>query len=424
MHGMKEASFFKNITVLVSGTMLAQMIPILLQPLLKRLFSPEQFGVFDIYLKIIGILFVLYAMKYDLGIVLPKNRVKSLLLLSLSVVLSLGFTLISLLFLLLFDNQILVWLKIPEYYQAALYLIPFSTLFYSIFNALNYLLIREKNFKAASYNKVSRRLAEGGVQVSLFYNLTFRNFGLFIGDLIGNIVYAISAYYQAFRSFRIDGRLFRPRLLISVAKEYRELPLYNIIPELLNAAFFAALSFLVLSKFDIREVGFMELTQRILAIPSVFIAYSTGQVLLQRVTELVNNKKPIFLELKKTFSIMALLTGAFIIGVFFLAVPVFSFVFGNQWAVSGEYSKYLVFFYAAGFLVSPFGQILNSLRKFKQNAMWKILRFVMILPLFFFEFASIDIYLIVYAAIGSFSYVVYFLIIYYQIKKYEHSLES
>ena len=73
----------KNISVLITGTVIAQIIPIAIQPILKRLYSPEVFGVFDIYLKVLGILFVIFAFKYDLGIVLPKNRIKALLLLSL-----------------------------------------------------------------------------------------------------------------------------------------------------------------------------------------------------------------------------------------------------------------------------------------------------------------------------------------------------
>ena len=58
--------------------------------------SPEDFGTFDIYLKLLGMLFVVFALKYDMAIVLPKNRVKALLILTLSVGLSIVFTVISL----------------------------------------------------------------------------------------------------------------------------------------------------------------------------------------------------------------------------------------------------------------------------------------------------------------------------------------
>jgi len=99
----RKDSLSRNISVLVSGTVLAQVVPIALQPVLKRIYTPEDFGVLDIYLKTLGILFVVFALKYDMGVVLPKNRVKALMILSLSVMSALTFCLISLLILFLFE---------------------------------------------------------------------------------------------------------------------------------------------------------------------------------------------------------------------------------------------------------------------------------------------------------------------------------
>ena len=106
-----------------------------------------------------------------------------------------------------------------------------------MFNAINYLLIRDQKFKAISLNKVNRRTSEGVVQVGLAFVPLLKKTGLFIGDLSGNIIYFLSAYYQSFKSFKIDKRFFKINLLKSVAKEYSDLPKYNIIPELMNAAF-------------------------------------------------------------------------------------------------------------------------------------------------------------------------------------------
>jgi len=419
----KKDSLIKNVTVLVTGTVIAQIIPVALQPVLKRLFSPEDFGVFDIYLKTLGILFVVFALKYDMAVVLPKNRIKALLLLSLSVIFAFIFTGISLIILLVFEPQIISLLQFPEKYKLALYLLPFSTLFFSLFNTFNYLLIRDKKFYASSINKVNRRAIEGSTQIGLSLVPTIKSFGLFIGDLLGNFVYFLSAYYQSFKGFKVDKRFFKISLLKSVAKEYSDLPKYNIIPELLNTGFFAALSFLILAKFNIKEVGFMELTQRILAIPSAFIAYSVGQVLLQKITELVNNKQKILRELKKVLLLLLAMAIPFVAIILLFATPIFKLAFGNEWAVSGTYSKYLVLFYALGFVISPLSQVLISLQKFKINAIWKIGRFIIIIPLFFINFDKIDNYLISYSLLGSVSYILYLIIILYHSKKFDNSIK-
>ena len=419
----KKDSLIKNVTVLVTGTVIAQVIPVALQPILKRLFSPEDFGVFDIYLKTLGILFVIFALKYDMAVVLPKNRIKALLILTLSVISAFIFTLISFLLILIFETQILQLLQFPEKYKLALYILPFSTLFFSLFNTFNYLLIRDKKFYASSLNKVNRRAVEGSVQVGLAFIPTIKQFGLFIGDLLGNFIYFLSAYYQSFKGFKLDSRFFKMSMLKSVAKEYSDLPKYNIIPELLNTGFFAALSFLILAKFDIKEVGYMELTQRMLAIPSAFIAYSVGQVLLQKITELVNNKQKILGELKKVFLLLLAMALPFVAIILLFATPIFEVAFGKEWAISGLYSKYLVVFYALGFLISPLSQVLISLQKFKINAIWKIGRFIIVIPLFFISFNEIDNYLLSYSILGSISYLFYFIIIFYHSHKFDNSIK-
>ena len=41
----------RDILILSSGVFISQLIPLLLQPFLKRLYTPEEFGLFDVFLK-------------------------------------------------------------------------------------------------------------------------------------------------------------------------------------------------------------------------------------------------------------------------------------------------------------------------------------------------------------------------------------
>ena len=320
------------------------------------------------------------------------------------------------------DTYIINKLGIDEKYTFALYLLPLSVLFFSLYNSLNYLLIRDKKFFSSSVNKITKRSSEGFFQLSLAYLLSFRSVGLFLGDVLGNFFAFISAFYQNSKQLRIDKRFLNPKLLIHIAKEYSDLPKYNIIPELLNTAFLAAISFLVLAKFDITSVGYMEATQRILAIPSVFIAYSIGQVLLQKTTESINNKKPISKDIIKVFLMLLALSIPFVLMILLYAEPIFGLIFGKGWEISGLYSKYLIIFYALALIVSPLSQVLISLKEFKVNAIWKIGRFFLIFPLFFVDYEKVDNYLINYSILGGLSYVVYFIIVMYYSKKYDKSL--
>ena len=420
----KKDSLYKNISILISGTVIAQVIPIAIQPFLKRIFTPEDFGIFDIYLRILGILFVVYALKYDMGVVLPKNRVKAQALLIISILAALIFSVITLLIIVLFNEPILNILDIDSKYSFILYLLPFSTLFFSLYNSINYLLIRDKMFVASSINKVSRRTIEGGIQLGmgLGFSGIMKTSGLFIGDLVGNIAYFVSSYIQSFRGFKFDKRLFNYHFLRSVAKEYSDLPKYNLLPELLNSFFSASLTFIVLAKFDIIEVGYLEATQRLLAVPSAFISVSLGQVILQRVSESVINKNKIMPDLKKLVLMMSLISIAFIVFILFLGPLSFKLFLGETFEKSGVYAQYLIAYFAISFLFSAFGQVLIALKEFRINAIWQIGKFFVIYSLFWFPFEDIRTFLLTYSFIGTIVYLIYGLIIFKKATKYDSTI--
>ena len=77
------SEFSKNVLKLITGLSIAQLIPILITPILTQFFSPEQFGTYGLYVSIYTILGIISSGKYDLAIMLPKNKKDSINILSL-----------------------------------------------------------------------------------------------------------------------------------------------------------------------------------------------------------------------------------------------------------------------------------------------------------------------------------------------------
>ena len=71
---IKSSEFFNNVFILSSGTALAQLIPVMIAPILSRIYSPEEFGRLALYLAIIQILGSLSTGRYELAILLPKEE--------------------------------------------------------------------------------------------------------------------------------------------------------------------------------------------------------------------------------------------------------------------------------------------------------------------------------------------------------------
>ena len=63
-----------NILILFSGTLIAIVIPVLVLPVLTRLWSPNDFGIFATYLAFVGVLSVLSAGSLNVALILVKKN--------------------------------------------------------------------------------------------------------------------------------------------------------------------------------------------------------------------------------------------------------------------------------------------------------------------------------------------------------------
>lgn len=84
-----RSDFLRNVLTLISGTVLAQAIPVALSPMLSRIYTPEEFGVFAIFSSIASALAVVATFRYELAIMLPEKSVSAANLLRLSFLITL-----------------------------------------------------------------------------------------------------------------------------------------------------------------------------------------------------------------------------------------------------------------------------------------------------------------------------------------------
>ena len=71
---LKRSGFSKSLITLLTGTTLAQGITLLISPILSRLFTPHDFGVFGTFLSIVSAIALIASLRYEIAIVLPKKE--------------------------------------------------------------------------------------------------------------------------------------------------------------------------------------------------------------------------------------------------------------------------------------------------------------------------------------------------------------
>ena len=68
-----KSEFSRNVLTLMTGTTIAQAILIAISPILTRIYTPEDFGMFALYMSVASILLVVETGRYELAIALSKR---------------------------------------------------------------------------------------------------------------------------------------------------------------------------------------------------------------------------------------------------------------------------------------------------------------------------------------------------------------
>ena len=69
---LPRSEFVRNVLTLITGTTIAQAIPIAIGPILTRIYTPEEFGLYGIFIAIVSIVSVVATARYELAIIQPK----------------------------------------------------------------------------------------------------------------------------------------------------------------------------------------------------------------------------------------------------------------------------------------------------------------------------------------------------------------
>jgi O-antigen/teichoic acid export membrane protein len=418
---LRKSELLKNTSILISGTALAQLIPILLQPVLRRYFSPEIFGSYSVYLSLIGILIIVSSFKYELAIILPRKDNEAANVFFLAVLLNVIFNLLLILVIIFWKSSLMQFLNLSEKFGDYLYFVPLGTCLFSFYQSLNFWLIRKKGFLPISINKFVRRGFEGVAQVGFKYAKV--SHGLIFGDLIGNLANVCSGLFQSMK-YGLSLRLFSPQMIKKVLVKYSEYPKFNVIPSFMSACSFLLPAILINKFFTSENTGFFDLSKLLLSIPLALVATSISNVMLQRVSEKYRNSERFLKELLPIFSIVIIICAIEIIVIEFFGVVLFKLIFGELWGFSGSISRILVWSYALNFIVASFSSVFISMNKIKLLSIWQLFYFISILSLFLFKNLTFIGFIKVYVMIEVLCYLVITAFMISILMKYEAKIKS
>jgi O-antigen/teichoic acid export membrane protein len=358
---LNKSEFHKNVLTLISGTAIAQLIPVIFSPLLSRIFTVSDFSLFGIFMSIVTITSVFATVKYDYAIVLSKNDEEAFYILSLSFVIAILFTIFIFLFLIILKEKILYLLNNPDFADW-LYLIPISVFAVVSLRILNYWFTRERKYKILAINKVVKNSSIIGSNIIIGLS-QITNGGLIIGQIFGTGIASLILGRGLLTNSVLIYRSFSKKKLKQLVVQYKDFPLFAL-PNTLLSTFSREMPILFISSWFTNEmVGTYFFARKILSIPMAFIGSSVAQTFYQEFTDIVNSEGNAIKFLTQTWLLLFIVGFIPLLLLFFFGEIIFSFIFGDEWILAGKIASILSPLILLNFISSPTSTTYIVLRK-------------------------------------------------------------
>ena len=360
---LKKTDVKRNLTISIIGTALAQLIHLGTTPIISRIYTPEQFGKFSLFLSFLGVATALTLWKFDLAIMaadddeVPIFRKIFSKLASITTLFSIVITVGLYLF------------SIDYWYIFALLTItiPLSNKYWVHRSIINKLA----NFKRLSSGKVIENTSNGILAISLGL-LSLKDFGLFIGKM-GSLTFTW-IYYRVVTSkkYLVSTQLNTKEVI----QKYQNYPKFSFPAELVAQFNLNTSIFIFSYYFSAIEVGLIGLTTRVMSLPANFVSISFYDVFKQKALDDYKNDGEFRTIFVKFFIVLTSLALVMITVIYFFGPWLFEFVFGSAWSKAGIYAQYLCFFYAVRLITGPLCFSLEVVNKHYVNLVFQILYLV------------------------------------------------
>lgn len=337
---LKNSTFVRNVFVVMTGSVFGQAIGFALSPVISRLFTPGDFGVFGSFGAVTGVVAAVVTLDYSQAVMLPRKREDAGQVFLLSCLATLAMTILCGAVCLLFPHWLTDLLKTRSHWLLALLVL--AVLAGGLNASFQAWCVRVKAFKSTSASQVVRGFSSNGLQVG---------FGILQSGAAGLIVSSVLADFLAslnllrliradLRSFLAEARWGRLRQL---AVDYGDFPAYSATQNLLNALSTGLPVLLLTHYYGIAVAGAYAFGGRLLNAPVSLISSALRQVLFQKAGEMQHEGRklaPLFAKITLGLFGVGLLP-AVALGVW--SPQLFAWIFGARWHIAGEFARYLVF---------------------------------------------------------------------------------
>lgn len=350
--------------------MVAQVIGLVVYPILTRIYAPEDFGLLNLFVSIASVICIFATAEYHNAIVLPKEQKHSVAMVHWCVIQLLA--VVTLTMVSVFFSKHIAWIfnvpALSHYY----WLMPLMVLANSGWNILNYWYIYRGNYTRISGYQLSQSVLSAGSKLGFGYGGFLRG-GLVFSVVLSPLLSLVTSLLRAGKSHLIPLRQFSRNNIREVVSEYRNFPIYSLPRSLVNMIAGQLPILLLTPIFGVRYVGWWSMAIMLGFTPISVIAKSIYQVMYQYTTQRVNAS----LSLGTYFRRFALVTLATVLPLFivlsFVLPDLTSWLLGDDWRETGVYIQWMLPWLLCALLTSSTGFLADVFFKQKVGLCFELL---------------------------------------------------
>lgn len=342
------------------GTVLAQMINIVVQPILTRIFPTETLGIYTYLISLATMIIPVASLKLDMLIVSEPNEKEAQYItdacIIINILISLIYAIVIIVGYQVSDNNIF------NKYGIIIYVVPVLV----FTNGLRFLFIsylnRYKEYKTISIIAIIREAIRAVIQVGagfLSLGVFSLSMGYAVSPLFGLNIQMRNYLKELKERPRINLKKFKEIVLVKGKRQI----LFLVPAQFINSFSASLVTISITALFSAKILGYYSAGVRILDIPIVFITSNVSKVCYQRISENVANKKPV---LRTLMSVIIVLSAVSIMGfgtLYVIAPRLSEIVFGQGYRVAGEYIRCLCVMYAVRLVATSFAGVYTVFKK-------------------------------------------------------------
>jgi len=378
---LRGSVFIRNVGILSAGSAVGHLFTLAAAPLLSRMYSPADFGGLGLFASFLSIISVAVALRYEVSIMSSQDEAEAAYLTFASFLFAFPISILA---------GVLLWLL--NHFSALGYgslpwpaplLMAFAMFFVGTFTSLRYWCLREGRFTQVSQGTVVQNAARAIFQ-SVLGVLKLHSTGLLVGETLGRCMGMSRMFRKAWPVLRGHFSSFRRNEFASALWRHRKFPLYSLPSSFLDALGMSLSVPLLVRLYGASVGGYYSLVWRAVAVPSAVVTVAIADTFHSRLAACARETPAQIMGLFKRTSLALLLLGSIpTVILWFWGEPLFRFVFGAGWAVSGTIAAIVAPWYLSEFVVTPVSRVVVVLSGQEMKLIWDALSMASLITVFF-----------------------------------------